>query len=229
MASGVTELGIRRALGRSDLALEAAMMGVDGSPEVLALVLEAFLEGSEQERDFIDLVLSGPEVPGVPTSDTAAVMRAMIETAERRILLVGYAVHNGKKLFARLAEKMEADSELEVTMCLDIARRRDTSLDEEVVRRFSRTFADLHWPRESRRPQIYYDPRSLNGGSSLHAKCVVVDGREALISSANFTEAAQRRNIEAGVLVRDAGLVRRVEDYFTGLIAGDGLRRVAGW
>ena len=44
---------------------------------------------------------------------------------------------------------------------------------------------------------------------SLHAKCVVVDRSTALVTSANFTEAAQHRNIEAGLLIRHQGIQRR--------------------
>jgi phosphatidylserine/phosphatidylglycerophosphate/cardiolipin synthase-like enzyme len=40
----------------------------------------------------------------------------------------------------------------------------------------------------------------------LHAKCIVVDGRHALVTSANSTEAASQRTIEAGVLLVDTGL-----------------------
>ena len=51
--------------------------------------------------------------------------------------------------------------------------------------------------------------------SSLHPKCVVIDEGKALVTSANFTEAAQIRNIEAGVFIRDPGfacsLVRQSE------------------
>jgi len=53
--------------------------------------------------------------------------------------------------------------------------------------------------------------------SSLHAKCVVIDRRVALITSANFTEAAQQRNIEAGVIVRYPLFVERLVGYFEGL------------
>jgi phosphatidylserine/phosphatidylglycerophosphate/cardiolipin synthase-like enzyme len=38
---------------------------------------------------------------------------------------------------------------------------------------------------------------------SLHAKCVVVDHRFSLITSANFTERGQTRNYETGVEIED--------------------------
>ena len=53
----------------------------------------------------------------------------------------------------------------------------------------------------------------------LHAKCVVVDGEAVFISSANFTEAAQERNIEIGLLVRSRWLADRVVLHFDTLLA----------
>jgi len=55
--------------------------------------------------------------------------------------------------------------------------------------------------------------------ASLHAKCVVVDNAISFVSSANFTEAAQERNIEVGLLIRSAPLAARLERHFTALIS----------
>lgn len=77
-------------------------------------------------------------------------------------------------------------------------------------------------------PELYYDPRSLQTGdarASLHAKCVSVDGERALITSANFTDAAQRKNIEADVVISHRPTVARLADYFAGLCSGDRFAR----
>jgi phosphatidylserine/phosphatidylglycerophosphate/cardiolipin synthase-like enzyme len=47
----------------------------------------------------------------------------------------------------------------------------------------------------------------------MHAKVIVVDDVAALVTSANFTAAAQRRNIEAGIVLRDHHHVRRLCTY----------------
>lgn len=71
-------------------------------------------------------------------------------------------------------------------------------------------------------PEVYYDPRSLeiatHEKSALHAKCIVVDGREVFISSANFTEAAQNRNVEVGLLIRSASLAGNLTGQFDALV-----------
>jgi phosphatidylserine/phosphatidylglycerophosphate/cardiolipin synthase-like enzyme len=58
----------------------------------------------------------------------------------------------------------------------------------------------------------------------LHAKTVVVDGRWTLLTSANFTEAAHERNIEAGVVIDDTKLAERVERQFDRFVEAGTLR-----
>jgi phosphatidylserine/phosphatidylglycerophosphate/cardiolipin synthase-like enzyme len=192
----------------------------------MALLVDAVADARASTpnlSEVVDLVLSGPEVPGIPTSDTLAIMRRLIDEAMSEVLLVGYAIYQGKRVFERLAARMDEKPELRVWLCLDISRKQtDTSLPEELVRRFVSDFREKHWPG-TRLPELYYDPRSLADSrdkrSSLHAKCVVIDRRVALITSANFTEAAQQRNIEAGVIVRYPLFVERLVGYFEGLRA----------
>jgi phosphatidylserine/phosphatidylglycerophosphate/cardiolipin synthase-like enzyme len=52
--------------------------------------------------------------------------------------------------------------------------------------------------------------------ASLHAKCVVVDGRWVFVTSANFTDRGQTRNIEVGVLLDDERLAAVLEAQFVG-------------
>jgi phosphatidylserine/phosphatidylglycerophosphate/cardiolipin synthase-like enzyme len=61
---------------------------------------------------------------------------------------------------------------------------------------------------------------------SLHAKCVVVDERWAFVTSANFTEAAQERNIEAGVLLDHPKLAEALAARFRALREGGRLHRM---
>jgi phosphatidylserine/phosphatidylglycerophosphate/cardiolipin synthase-like enzyme len=60
--------------------------------------------------------------------------------------------------------------------------------------------------------------RADSGTRAVGAKCVVVDGRTAFVSSANFTETAQERNIEVGVLVRAPIVAERLVGFFSALV-----------
>ncbi len=181
----------------------------------------------------IDVVTSGPEESSVANRDTSVVVREMFANAKESVLVAGYAVYQGQQVFRALAEKMDELSSLNVRMFLDIQRPiGDSTIDDIVIRRFLRRFKTQEWPAGKRLPDLFYDPRSLQAGSKqracLHAKCIVVDHRIAFVSSANFTEAAQERNIEVGLLVRSPAVSRQLTTHFGKLLEA-GLLQAAQW
>ena len=127
---------------------------------------------------------------------------------------------------------MDAEPELRVRLFVNIHRKqRDDTADAVLLREFSDTFQHDLWPGK-RLPETFYDPRSLategKARACLHAKCVIVDDRRALITSANFTEAAHQRNIEAGTVITDGNLARRLKAQFDTLVDHAALQRVPG-
>jgi phosphatidylserine/phosphatidylglycerophosphate/cardiolipin synthase-like enzyme len=181
--------------------------------------------------DLVDLVWTGPETLGVANRDTGVVVRDLFGAAEADVLVAGFAVYQGRQVFKRLAERMAERPGLRVRLFLDVHRRPgDTAAEGDVLRDFAHWFRAREWPGE-RLPEMYYDPRSLDleavKRSSLHAKCIVVDRKDALVTSANFTEAAQTRNIEVGTLVRSSRFAERLVGHFEALERAGLLRRIA--
>jgi phosphatidylserine/phosphatidylglycerophosphate/cardiolipin synthase-like enzyme len=227
LSSGITRYTLQQIAGAEATDLKTCLEDLQQhgmTPAHIALLAEGIAKARENipaPSSVFELVLSGPDVPGIPTADTAAVTHTLIEEASSEVLLVSYAVHNGQRLFERLAARVKVLPSLRVVCCLDISRKyTDTSLSSEIVRRFAKEFREKHWPWQPL-PELFYDPRSLSEDweqrSSLHAKCVIVDRRVALVTSANFTEAARQRNIEAGVVVKYQPFVERLVGYFEGL------------
>lgn len=173
--------------------LEAAAF----TPAQIARLLRAIVAGRHRDRILVpDLVVSGPDVPGVPTADTYAVVQSLFQEAQNEIVLAGYAFHNGKLLFERLAEQKKLRPQLRVIFHVDVPRRAgDTSTSDAIILRYAEEFRNRHWPWQPF-PEVYYDPRALAADSharaSLHAKVVVVDRAKLFLTSANFTEAAQQ-------------------------------------
>ncbi len=194
------------------------------SPDHAALVLEVVAAEriSEAPRAEIELVTSGPATSG-GTRDTGVVLRELFSQAEYRVLILGFAVHQSHEIFAALADRVCQRPDLAVRLCFDIHRAPgDTTISAALLRRFAQRFIQNERPGP-RLPQMFYDPRSLiegeTGRANLHAKCVVADGTRAFIGSANFTEAAQLRNIEIGLLVTDAAIASAAERHIDGLIS----------
>ena len=194
------------------------------SPSQLADIVQLLVSDREQRASaegLTDLVWTGPDMPGIVNRDTRVVVREMFRSARQSVLLAGYAVYQGQVIFKALAERMDQNPDLRVQMFLDVQRPwNDSSSASELVRRFSEDFARNEWPGQ-RRPDIFYDPRSLERDheqrASLHAKCIVVDDEQALVTSANFTTAAQQKNIEVGVLIRSNSFAARLDSHFQSL------------
>jgi phosphatidylserine/phosphatidylglycerophosphate/cardiolipin synthase-like enzyme len=190
-------------------------------PEHLALLAETLVRTRKrqaQQADLVDLVWTGPETPATTNLDTGVVVRDLFGSAETEVVVAGFAVYQGQAVFKRLAERMEERPGLRVRLFLNVQRQPgDASRSEEVLRRFAQRFCAQEWPGE-RLPELHYDPRSLEldavKRTSLHAKCVVVDRRTALVTSANFTEAAQTRNIEVGALIRCERFAKQLAEHF---------------
>ena len=157
-------------------------------------------------------------------------MRDLFGAAESEVLVAGFAVYQGRSLFKRLAERMEERPGLRVRLFLDVQRHpTDTTLASELLHRFAHRFRSQEWPGE-KLPELFIDPRSLDldavKRSSLHAKCIVVDRRVAFVTSANFTEAAQTRNIEVGALIRSERFAKQLASHFETLSDGGVLQRL---
>ena len=198
--------------------LELERMGISG-PAAAAWIRAVEEAASRTPRP--DLVWSGPEVPGLYARDTRRVYEELLGSAERTVWASTYAFFDGPRAFEVLARRMDARSELRVTLLLNIQRKRgDTTAAEQLVRRFADRFWATDWPGSSR-PSVFYDPRALESegpAGVLHAKALVVDDEAVFVTSANLTEAALDRNIEVGLLVRDRALALTLSSHYRGLI-----------
>jgi phosphatidylserine/phosphatidylglycerophosphate/cardiolipin synthase-like enzyme len=220
-----TTVALHRIISGDVAALAADLQSLAQSgfgAEQVAVVLE-LIRADRQARprveDMLELVTTGPEVSGIDNRDTAVVVRELFSNARESVLVVGYAVYQGRRVFQALADRMITVPGLKVRMFLDIQRGHgDTTAVPELIRRFAARFRSDQWPKDRPLPEVFFDPRSLETDperrASLHAKCVVVDEKDVFVSSANFTEAAQTKNIEAGVLIRSAAVGRRLSEHF---------------
>ncbi|HQP38861.1 MAG TPA: phospholipase D-like domain-containing protein [Polyangiaceae bacterium] len=137
----------------------------------------------------------------------------------------------GNPVLLPLAKRMAEKSSLTVRVFVNLRRIEHMAhaSEREVEDAFVGWFRKEIWPWELV-PEVYYDPRSLQAfgeeSACLHAKCVVVDDERAFVTSANLTEAAHGRNIEAGVLMEDPIFSRTLRMQFESLIDRGYVRRL---
>lgn len=183
------------------------------------------------QQDF-DLAFSGPPVQGTPVFDTPTMVQSLFGNATCDVLIASYVFRSAASVLKCLVEKHDADSNFRVRFIVDLSHQRKNWGEPLpiVAARFKKEFFADHWPGE-RYPEIWHDPRVFNESDPtkrgvMHAKVVVIDNTFALVTSANFTEAAHHRNIEAGVLFKSVRQVARVRSYFEGLMSTGQLARL---
>jgi phosphatidylserine/phosphatidylglycerophosphate/cardiolipin synthase-like enzyme len=206
-----------------------AFAGIDSAGVVGALRM-VIAERLDRPPPRLDLVWTGPETRASVARSTRLVVERLFESARRSVVVGGYAF-DAPEILEPLYRAMKERS-VDVTLFLDIDGTATTAAGAEAfatafIDRFFRTVWTFGLPK----PDVYYDPRTAIPGppwSSLHAKCIVVDNERSLITSANFTDRGQTRNIEAGVLIEDTGFAAELGAQWRQLVSESLVMRYEG-
>ena len=172
------------------LALTSALKSLDAhSPaSVVRLCLQALqIQAAEVAPRLLDveLVATLPsDVPGLARS-TSQVVRDMLRRARGEVILLGYELTDDT-LMQQLAEAARCGAQVIV-----ISDRQHGA---------ARRLRDA-WPPQLPMPRLYQDRNQFSHApyGSMHAKCLLVDGHDLLVTSANFTFHGLHGNIEIGV------------------------------
>jgi hypothetical protein len=213
-------------------------LGLEGLRAIVEVVLA---ERAHRKSPRLTLVWSGDD-PGISHSrHTRVVLPELFARAREHVLIAGYSIDHAAELFAPLHQTM-ADHGATADLFVDVgqleerlrqAARHDgqswallsaplavaqgnVAWGRAVVALFFR----LMWTFGDPRPVVYFDPRTADRhvAVSMHAKCVVIDHEYTLITSANFTDRGQTRNIEAGVAIEDRGFAASLERQWFNLV-----------
>jgi len=208
-------IGLRVAFPLSRFGLQGE--GLDGLVEVIPglntigrdgalAVIGAVLSERRGPTAPAELVWTGPESRRSGARDTAVVLADLFGKATSSVLLAGFVFDHGAGLLRPLHNAMK----LGVTCRL--------FADADAASGFVRD----NWPFGPPFPEVYGFTPEKGVFASLHAKCVVVDGRWVFVTSANFTDRGQTRNVEVGVVIEDSRLAAVLEAQF---VAGEWFAR----
>lgn len=174
----------------------ASMVGrirMSDPASVMRLCLQALRIQHEELRPKLldaELVATLPrETPGI-ARPTELVVRQMIEGATTEIILLGYELTD-RGLIGLLADAVDRGSA--VIMICDRGRGGAQRVLE-------------CWPSCTPPPRIFHDRERGAGApyASMHAKCLLTDYRNLLVTSANFTFHGLHGNIEIGIRLSGA-------------------------
>jgi phosphatidylserine/phosphatidylglycerophosphate/cardiolipin synthase-like enzyme len=163
-------------------------------------LLGVVIEGQLSVRDLVvakapvcELVWTGDQPAGSRVRSTLPVMEEMIGRAQETILVVSYALWLGQEA-GSLVDQLAMRSSAGVTVSFVLDARYEGGHNITALRK--------RWPRGRRPPTVYSWQALDHSIAKLHAKVLVVDQQDVLISSANLTSHAMARNLELGLRVR---------------------------
>lgn len=211
-----------------DLALDFIDRWLTEAPAVdhhlvaVALQTASISERRHRESQSLELVWTGPEVEGTSFRRTEQVVLQLLDQAKERVLLVSYAVYRIPNI--RQALVSAAKRGVRITVVIETPDRVEGEGEYDTLRALGNDVATAaavyYWPRENRKPGEN-DKVGL-----LHVKCVVADGRQLFLSSANLTRQAFSINMELGMLIHGGSAPGQVEGHFDALIRSELLKPI---
>lgn len=183
-----------------------------GTESLLASALMGQLEvrrAVENRGPRCELVWTGETIAGAGVRSTLPVVKEMLGWATRSVFVVSYSLWIGTGDAGEVVDRLAglSSSGVDITFVLD-RRYQDGWNIRQLQQR---------WPAGRRRPAVYSWQDETDEIAKLHAKVLIVDRRDLLITSANLTGHGMRRNLELGLRV----LGRPAEDaadHLEGLI-----------
>lgn len=187
----------------------ATTPGLDGP--AVAFALEAAQAATcRAGGPAVEVVVTGPGSPAAPVRLTSEVVSQLIGRATSRVMLVSFAAYQMRSIIEALDAAVARG--VSVSLVLESPENLEGGGGAQAYARYQ----IYHWPLDQRDPP----------DAKLHAKAVIVDSREVLLTSANMTNAAYDKNIEVGVLCRGGDVARLVQQHFDALIARGVLEQV---
>lgn len=175
-----------------------------------------------QSNPDIHLVWTGPDSPNTSPRDTLPQMLEMIGNAKRSILLVSFAAFKATAIMKSL--EAAAAGGVKLLILLESAEDSSGQLSHSAWKAFpkslSRSGSIWCWP-VCKRPK---NPKGLP--AKLHAKCLIVDELETLVTSANVTDDAMERNIEIGVRCTCSRIAGEIVAKITELVRSGEIVRI---
>ena len=170
----------------------------------IAVALESVQSAwQNSDRPSVEVVVTGPDSPAAPVRLTSEVVRQLIDQATTRVTMVSFAAYQMSSVIAAL------DAAVARGVLVSLILESPDRLQGGGGAHAYASYRTYRWPIDRREPP----------DAKLHAKAVIVDNRDVLLTSANMTNAAYDKNIELGVLCRGGGIAAQVQHHFDALIA----------
>jgi len=171
---------------------------------ILSIAVNAILQNQlSQEKIKTKLIMTG-KFKRVGVDYTHETVYQMIRHAKFRITIIGYWVYDMQDFFKELSRlQEEKEGKLEIRFILDSGSKWRQRIEKNWNKKYL--------------PELYEINRkevSKKEVKTLHAKIIIIDDSEILITSANLTINAMEENIEAGIWSDDKNLIKDCTEIF---------------
>jgi len=153
----------------------------------LQTALNVKQKSTKPVKDF-ELCWTGPTSLDVRERATDSVMQEMIEKARVKIILVDYRITDKGETLKKLAESTGRVKEIIVIFDDDKKNINMSSIDN--------AFLGI------KRPRIFSHKQKESYFYKVHAKILIIDGIEILVTSANLTYHGLNENFEMGIRIK---------------------------
>lgn len=196
-----------------------------GDLEALAAAIEACAIAADRSSTppRAELVWTGPRV-GHPTARrTLQVMNEMLRRPTEEVLIVGYSIFLKGELAQKFVDRLATLSSGGVSVTFIVDRRYRGWGPHGAEGHSIREIMEA-WPANTRRPSIYSWMSEDDETSKLHAKLLLTDNRDLLVTSANLSGGGLETNLELGIRVQGE-VARNCGEHFRNLIRSNFFQR----
>jgi len=160
-------------------------------------------------RQSIELVWTGPSSALVSTRKTEQALIEVINSAKKELFLTSFVAYNVVSIISALCDAMTRGVAVSLLLESSDQHGGGLSVDSIAKMRESLPLAEIfYWKKK--------DSDVVDG--KVHAKVAVADQQVCFISSANLTEHAMDKNMEAGVLIRGGQIPDQLHRHLKAMV-----------
>ena len=169
----------------------------DQDAEIIVKMLISVIKSEKREK--IDLTITAPITIGIKVRQNQIVVKELITSAEKSILITGYSM---SEYFAELLDLIIEKSQRGI-LCQIYLNQAEKHI-----------YLDKLMSYKGRFLNIYDYQNAEDSMAALHAKVICVDGYKSLISSANLSYHGLEGNIELGTVIESERIAKQLTDAF---------------
>ena len=182
---------------------------ITGSELAAMIRASSFIHDKVRNEQVTELVWTGPSSELVATRKTEQVLLQVIDGARNRLFLTSFVAYKFSKIGSALNDALSRG--ISVSILLERSENEGGGVSIDGIAAMKKVLPDA---------SVYAWDNKLEEfqGGKVHAKVVVADESICFISSANLTEHAMERNIEAGVLIQGGPLPQKLHRHLEALV-----------